>query len=185
MIPTHFPDIQGARLRLRPFREADLPAFVAYRNNPDVARYQSWHDYDMDRARAFWEQQRDLQLGLPDSWYQVAIADGEDRLVGDLALHFLEDGRQLELGFTLDPACQGRGYGQEAATLLLELAFGDWQMHRVMAITDARNAPAAALLARLGFRREGHFIQNIWFKGAWGDEYLYAQLAGEWASRTV
>ena len=29
-------------------------------------------------------------------------------------------------------------------------------------------------------RREGHFIQNIWFKGKWGDEYLYAVLREEW-----
>ena len=29
-------------------------------------------------------------------------------------------------------------------------------------------------------RREGHFIQNVWFKGAWGDEYLYALLEREW-----
>ena len=29
-------------------------------------------------------------------------------------------------------------------------------------------------------RREGHFLQNIWFKGKWGDEYLYAILKEEW-----
>jgi RimJ/RimL family protein N-acetyltransferase len=29
-------------------------------------------------------------------------------------------------------------------------------------------------------RREGHFRKNVWFKGAWGDEYLYALLDEEW-----
>jgi hypothetical protein len=32
-------------------------------------------------------------------------------------------------------------------------------------------------------RREGHFIQNIWFKGKWGDEYLYAILKEEWLGK--
>jgi RimJ/RimL family protein N-acetyltransferase len=50
----------------------------------------------------------------------------------------------------------------------------------VVAVTDALNAPAARLLERVGFRREGHFIENVWFKGAWGSEYLYALLARDW-----
>ena len=29
-------------------------------------------------------------------------------------------------------------------------------------------------------RREGHYLQNVWFKGAWGDEYQYAMLRSEW-----
>jgi len=32
-------------------------------------------------------------------------------------------------------------------------------------------------------RREAHFIDNIFFKGAWGSEFLYAILEEEWASR--
>jgi RimJ/RimL family protein N-acetyltransferase len=52
----------------------------------------------------------------------------------------------------------------------------------VIAITDVENAPSVALLERLGLRREGHFRQNVWFKGKWGDEYLYAMLQEEWQS---
>ena len=29
-------------------------------------------------------------------------------------------------------------------------------------------------------RREGHFIENVWFKGGWCDEYQYALLEREW-----
>ena len=35
-------EIVTSRLLLRPFRAEDLGAFVAYRSQPDVARYQSW-----------------------------------------------------------------------------------------------------------------------------------------------
>jgi len=37
----------------------------------------------------------------------------------------------------------------------------------------------------IGMRREGHFIQNIWFKGKWGDEYLYAVLREEWSHKIL
>ena len=29
-------------------------------------------------------------------------------------------------------------------------------------------------------RREGHTIENVWFKGGWGDEYQYAMLERDW-----
>ncbi len=83
--------------------------------------------------------------------------------------------RQAELGFTL--ALMHQGLGREAVQALLGHAFPTFGLHRVVAVTDALNAPAARLLERVGFRREGHFIENVWFKGAWGSEYLYALLA--------
>jgi RimJ/RimL family protein N-acetyltransferase len=49
-------------------------------------------------------------------------------------------------------------------------------MHRVTAITDAENAPAAELFRRLGFRREAHHVENVWFKCRWGSEFLFAIL---------
>ena len=63
---------------------------------------------------------------------------------------------------------------------VLEYAFMQLGLHRVVAITDCENEASVALLDGLGMRREGHFIQNIWFKGKWGDEYLYAILKDEW-----
>jgi RimJ/RimL family protein N-acetyltransferase len=46
-------EIVTERLRLRPFRRDDLPAFVAYRRDPEVGRYQSWEStYSMADAEA-------------------------------------------------------------------------------------------------------------------------------------
>jgi RimJ/RimL family protein N-acetyltransferase len=53
----------------------------------------------------------------------------------------------------------------------------------VVAITDAENLAAARLLERLELRREGTFVENIWFKGAWGSEFSYAMLHREWARK--
>ena len=44
---------ETARLRARSFSAADVDAFVGYRANPDVARYQSWSDYTLERGEAF------------------------------------------------------------------------------------------------------------------------------------
>jgi RimJ/RimL family protein N-acetyltransferase len=75
--------------------------------------------------------------------------------------------RAKENGFSLAPAQQGKGYGTEALRALLGYVFGTLGLHHVTAVTDARNPPAAALLERVGMRREAHFHENVFFKGAW------------------
>jgi ribosomal-protein-alanine N-acetyltransferase len=175
-----------ARLRLRPFAEGDLPVFLAYRQDPEVARYQGWDDtFSREDAEALFARQRGLVPGTPGAWSQIAVEEiASGIVVGDCALHVNgDDPRQAEIGFTLARTQQGRGYAAEAVGALLGFVFGTLGLHRVVAVTDARNDSAARLLERVGFRREGHYIQNAWFKGAWGDELSFAILRDEWMGR--
>ena len=80
-------------------------------------------------------------------------------------------------------AYQGQGFATEAVSCLLNYAFLTFDLHRIIAITDCENEASVALLERLGMRREGHFLKNVWFKGKWGDEYLYAILKEEWLQK--
>ena len=171
------------RLTVRAMLASDVEAFVAYRSDPEVARYQSWEDYTLEQGRALVADMLELRPGLPGEWYQFAVVDAAGDLVGDLAACVdADEHRQLEVGFTLAPGHQGKGYATEALRGLLAYAFDTLSMHRVIAVTDAENAAAAALLARVGFRKEAHFRENIFFKGAWGSEFLFAMLVSEWTA---
>jgi ribosomal-protein-alanine N-acetyltransferase len=180
-------ELRTARLRLRAMGDADLPAFVAYRQDPEVARYQSWDEtFSHDDAVALFAGKQGVALGTPGAWTQIAIEEiASGTVVGDCALQVSgDDPRQAEIGFTLARGHQGKGYAAEAVEALLGWVLGTLGLHRVVAITDARNASAARLLERVGFRREGHHIRNVWFKGAWGDEFAFALLRDEWTART-
>ena len=170
------------RLILRRFNDADLSPFLAYLNDPLVARYQSWESYTAEAAQAAIDVQRNLEPGVPGKWFTFALELKETgALVGHVALSVREEsGQQAEIGFTLARAFHGQGLACEAARRVLDYAFDELDLHRVIAVTDCENASSVALLERLGMRREGHFIQNIWFKGKWGDEYQYAILREEW-----
>jgi len=186
MVPSTenaFTSIESQRLVLRRFTDADLVPFLAYLNDPFVARYQSWDSYTEQQAREVIEKQKNLDPGEPGRWFTFALELKENgTLIGHVALK-MEDRQQAEVGFTLAREHHGHGLAFEAATAVLDYSFGKLELHRVTAVTDCQNTRSAALLSRLGMRREGHFIQNIWFKGKWGDEYLYAILREEWLRR--
>lgn len=181
-VPTTF--FETPRLQARAFSVADVDAFVAYRADPDVARYQSWSDYTLDRGTAFVASLQGAEPGVPGEWFQFALEARSDRtLVGDLAFKVnANEPREAEVGFTLAAAQHGKGYATEALRALLGYAFETFGLHRVVAVTDALNAPAAALLERVGMRQEAHFVENIFFKGAWGSEFLFALLDREFSA---
>lgn len=144
--------IATRRLVLRSFREGDLGDFLEYRNDPDVARFQSWEDTSPDEAAAFLQQNKSSSLGRPGQWQQIAIALGaDDRLIGDIGLFLRADGRSAELGFSLASRFQGQGLAREAMAGLIDALFGLPGLERLDAVTDTRNASAMALLERLGF----------------------------------
>jgi RimJ/RimL family protein N-acetyltransferase len=180
-----FQQLESTRVILRRFRLADLPAFLAYRNDPEVARYQSWSYYSEREARALLEEMQRLEPGTPGEWFQFAIeAKATGELLGDCTLLMRKDEPRLgEIGYTLARTQQRKGYATEAITLLIDYAFDGLNLHRLIAQLDARNERSAALVERLGFRREGSFRQNHWFKGTWSDEYLYALLRAEWRAQ--
>jgi RimJ/RimL family protein N-acetyltransferase len=121
----------------------------------------------------------------PGTWLQLAVVTIKSgAVIGDCGIHFRQDDpRQVELGITLAPTHQGGGLATEALCTVLEYVFDRLGKHRVSAVVDEKNDAAARLLKRLGLRQEAHFVEHLWFKGAWGSEYLFALLRREWQLR--
>ena len=190
-VPCHFmkqsfpQPLSTPRLILRRLEPGDAAAICGYRSLPEVARYQSWESFGLDAATRLIDEHRDTEPGVPGTWFQLAIVEKESGgVVGDCGLHCRKDDpRQMEVGVTLAPSHQGRGYATEALACLFDFVFGTLGKHRISAVTDAENLPAAALFRRLGFRQEAHFVEHLWFKGHWGSEFVFALLRQEWESR--
>lgn len=182
-----FGNIESERIILRKFKEADAEAFLKYRTDPRVVLYQGegWESYTFDKAVQFIKEQMYFEPGIADTWFQIAIESKDTgKLIGDCAIHTLpQDANQAEIGFTLDPEHQNKGFATEAVSCLLEYIFNGLDMHRVIAVADVRNINSVKLLERVGMRREGHFIKNAWYRGEYTDEYLYALLKEEWQGR--
>src|SRR5260370_23952720 len=182
-----FISLDTPRLILRRFRDSDLASFMAYRNDREVARYQSWESISLAEAVKFIAQQSRHRPGMPGKWFQFAAEVREGgALAGDCALLVTRTTPRIgEIGYTFAPAYQHSGLASEAARAVIDFAFGPLALSRVIATTDCRNAPSVALMERLGMKREGHFIHNAWVKGEGCDEYPSAVLREEWSRARV
>ena len=180
--------LETPRLILRPFCDADLEPFLAYRNDPEVYRYQGWETpYLPADGLEFIEKLKAAIPGTPGEWLQLAVQrkDGTE-MMGDVAFHVTRySPRTAYLGYTLARSAWGQGYASEAASKMLDYLFRVLDLHRVVADCDIENAASIRLLERLGFRREAHYLESFWLveRAAWGSEYLYAILQREWVLR--
>ena len=183
-----YPDypLRTERLAMRPFERRDVEAVYDYRRRDEVARYLFDHPLSKDEC-ALAIQQRIGQTAIKEEGDRIVLAvelAQTGLLIGEMSLILRSaNARQGEIGWIFSPDYQGRGLATEAATCILDLAFGPGDMHRVMARCDARNTGSYRLMERLGMRREAHFKEHAIFKGEWDEEYLYAILAREWRER--
>ena len=156
------------RLSISPLTDADIESFVRYRQDPKVARFQSWDtSYSIQDAQSLVESQKGLNLPKPGDWMQLAIHLTESmQLLGDLALHRLDENElAFEIGFTIDPSHQRLGYAKEAAARLLQFLFEDVRAEFISATSDERNLASKKLLRALGFTEIPERAWTEEFKG--------------------
>lgn len=179
------------RLRLRVMRPADAPVLAAYRNDPEIARYQDWHlPFTEADAHRMLAGQADVDDLVADDWVQIAIElregpDGTPLVVGDAAIGLRGAGIAM-LGYTLAPEWHGRGFASEAAAALVDAIFATTEVHRIVATLDPANHASMRVLEQLGFRYEGTARSSEPIRGEWADDMRFALLRtdrADWLDR--
>jgi RimJ/RimL family protein N-acetyltransferase len=177
------PILEGARVRLRPYRAGDREGLLAVFGDLRVVRYWSFPPWtSLADADAYLEP---LLAALPlddePTSLPWAIADlATDALLGTATIFALQREQQrAEVGYSLASAHQGRGLASEAVTLALGYAFDVLELRRVEADVDPRNLPSCKLLERLGFKREGLLRERWNVNAEICDTALYGLLARE------
>lgn len=176
------------RLLLRNFTASDLEAFLSYRNDPEVAKYQGWSvPFPRDKGEAFIAEMKDIHAPKQGQWFQLAVELKETgEMIGDVAYCITEaDIRQAVIGFTVSSAFWGRGFATEALTALLDYLFEDIDLHRVTADCDTENVGSWKTLEKLGFRREAHFVESLLIGNEYTSEFYYGLLQREWRAKAA
>jgi len=174
--------LETERLLLRLFTDDDVDAVHEYQSDPEVTRFELYEPRDRETIEAkIAKWQTATRLESDGDYLQLALTDrANGQVMGDMYFTIKSVVNQtVEIGWALNPRFQGRGFATEAARALLSLAFHTLDAHRAIAELDPRNSASVRLCERLGMRLEAHFVEDLWFKGEWGDTGFYGILARE------
>ncbi|HGM6823751.1 TPA: GNAT family N-acetyltransferase [Serratia marcescens] len=149
--------LDSDKLRLRPWRDDDLPAFAALNADPQVMRYfpatmtaEESHA-QAERIRAFMQQHGwglwavEVKGGAPFIGFVGLARPGDD----------LPCSPCVEIGWRLAAAHWGNGYAAEAARTALACAFDTLHLPEVVSFTAEDNQPSRRVMERIGMHFDG------------------------------
>lgn len=179
------PILTTARLTLRPMTMMDATDLFAVFSDPAVVRYWSAEPWTsiafaesaIARALDAYRDQSEVRFG-------IELAE-TGALIGTVNLHhFFPQNRRCELGYALGSPYWGKGYATEALEVALDYGFHELRLNRVEADIDPRNGASAAVLERMGFRKEGYMPERWFVHGQMADTVNYGLLRSYWDARS-
>lgn len=111
----------------------------------------------------------------------LAILDAQGQLVGRINLNGITRGamQSATVGYWVSESHTGRGIATAAVREVVQLAFGELQLHRVQAETLFHNTGSQRVLERNGFRPFGIAPAHVRIAGRWQDFIMYSLINPE------
>ncbi len=179
-------EIKTERLLIRPVSIEDKESMFRYRSDSETSKYLSLIPKSVEGMAEFIGKTLS-EIDVQGSWFQLVIVEQISKLlIGDIGIHFLDtdsENKQVEIGYTLDKDFRGKGYATEALSSVIDFLINTLNKHRIIASIDPTNSDSIRLIERLGFRKEAHFIESLFFHGKWVDDIIYAILAKAWKEK--
>lgn len=173
-------NLDTARLRIRAYREADIPELVPLIGAREVAATTGRipHPYSAEDAKQFLAKiETDREVSLAITLQETS------RLIGGIGLRLVEEHQHAELGYWLGVPFWGQGYATEASREMLRYGFEELRLHRIFASHFKNNPNSGRVLQKLGMRHEGCQREHIHKFGQVLDLELYGLLRREWERR--
>lgn len=173
--------ILTARLRLRPLRLADVREVFEYAKDPAWALFLPVpQPYEERHAEEF------IAGRILAPWHESPhwALECEGAVVGGQGLRIDAQHRRAEIGYSLAPRLWGRGLTTEAAGAIIDAAFQEAELEKIVCRADVRNLASIRVMEKLGMRREGTLRRNRLHRGEFVDDAVYGLLREEWRPRS-
>ena len=174
------PTLETARLRLRPYTEADIPELLPLIGTREVAAttLRIAHPYTEQDAKAFLQLAKD-----PDKLWLAITLRSDARQIGGIGLRVENQHQHAELGYWLGAPFWGHGYATEAAREILRYGFETLALHRIFASHFKHNPASGRVLKKIGMKYEGCQREHLLKWDRFVDSELYGILRREWEAR--
>ena len=171
--------IETERLILRPMHMEDVADLLEYQSHPEIVRYIPWPE--RTREQVVVAAEKLLATGKyeikEDGDYLVLVweikaGEFKGKVIGQSNMG-LESSRDscADIGWVTHQDFQRQGYAFEATYALMEYAFKNFPIRRLIAHIDTRNPESAAMATKVGLPVKGVIENMSWFSGDDGKRY--------------
>jgi RimJ/RimL family protein N-acetyltransferase len=176
------PLLEADGVRLRPWRESDVPRIVEACNDP---RTRQWlpllpDPYGETEARSYLEAQAEARAtGRSVCWAVVDPADDDTALA---SINFFDYAPEVEceIGYWAHPDARGRGVVTRAMSAVVRYTFEDLGVRRVTAAAAVGNTASAHVIEANGLRPWGTERAGTEVHGGRADLSWFDLLVEEW-----
>lgn len=181
--PERRPILRSRRLFLRPAERDDIPTFLTWLADAEVAESLANRAPWSRVAEESWFDELQQSQGKTTWHFVICVRDG-GQPIGFAGLHSVDHvNGSTELGIGIGERSQwDQGFGTEAMQVLLDFAFGELRLHRVFLHVFDFNERAIRVYERVGFRHEGTAREMFYQHGRFCDTHLMGILVDEWAA---
>ena len=181
---SDMPTLRTDRLTLRPMQVSDARDMYAYARREDVTAYLLWSPHPSESYTAEYLRYIRGRYALGEFYDWAVVENDGGRMIGTCGFTRFDFPHNAgELGYVLNPAYHGKGYGTEAAERVLRFGFETLRLHRIEAKFMQGNEASRHVMEKLGMRFEGYRRDGMLVKGTYRTIGICAMLEQEYAGR--
>lgn len=164
---------------IRPITREDTENIIKWRNSPEVTENFIYRTPLTVENHLQWMKNK-VETGEV-AQFIIVEKDGE-KPIGSVYLRDIDrNHKKAEFGiFIGESSTRGKGYGTQATRLILDYAFKELDLNKVMLRVFAYNNGAIKCYEKAGFTKEGCFRQDVIIDGVAYDIIFMGILKSEW-----
>ena len=177
--------IKGKLVRLRPVQRSDIANFLLWFNDPEVIQYLGMYLPMTEMAEQKFIEELGTSRALTDVFFVIEVINGEKSIsIGSISLHGVNSkDHNATFGIALgDKQYWSKGYGTEAAGLIIRYGFEQLNLHRISSSAWFFNGRSIKMHLKVGFTEEGRRREAVYKNGVYHDEVTFGLLRQEWNS---
>ena len=159
LMPTHGPQIETPRLRLRQWRHSDIKPYTQMLSDPGIARFITLDGKAVADEMTGWRHAVVMagHWSLHGAGMFVVEEKRTEKFVGRVGPWFPPGWPGFEIGWGISAEFRGKGYASEAARASIGWAFANFEIDEVIHCIDRENVASQAVAKRLGAEKRREF----------------------------
>ncbi|WP_134701824.1 GNAT family N-acetyltransferase [Ammoniphilus sp. YIM 78166] len=142
--------METERLILRKFKEEDLPEYALILGEDEVGKWlPKGVGYTYEETEKFIKYWNDhWETHGYGTWAVFEKSSG--KLCGHCGLNYIKDLDEVEVLYAFGKHARGKGFGTEAAKVILYYGIHHLQLNRIIGLSKQKNKPSRRVLEKIG-----------------------------------